>query len=225
MQPVQPDDGQATVARPREFDHEKALDAAVDCFWSRGVGATSVRDLANGMGINGPSLYNAFGDKRTLFVQALERYADRSMRSVIQRLERDHEPADRIRKFLGTLIEKSLADPDHRGCLIVNSALEISPDDAEITHLIASYLGEIEAFFRRSLDRGRADGVISATIDARDAARLLLGVVLGIRVAARFRPERALLEGMVRPVLGLLDPPVQGKPAVKRRSRPVIANV
>jgi TetR/AcrR family transcriptional repressor of nem operon len=200
------------LVRPRAFDDEKALDAAIACFWQRGLDATSVRDLAVEMGINGPSLYNAFGDKRALFAQALERYADRSMRSTIQRLEGRRSPKNAIREFLRLLIERSVTDPERRGCLIVNSALEVSPHDAELGGVIASYLGEIEAFFLRCLERGRASGEISKNIDSRDTARLLLGVVLGIRVAARSRPERALLNGMVRPVLRLLAQPTKYKP-------------
>lgn len=77
------------VARPRTFDGDKVLDAAIACFWSRGLEATSVRDLAEHMGIRGPSLYNAFGDKRALFARALERYATRTMR---ERITRQHGP-------------------------------------------------------------------------------------------------------------------------------------
>ena len=197
------------LARPREFTDETVLDAAINCFWQRGLGATSVRDLTTEMGINGPSLYNAFGDKHTVFARALERYAERSMRSTIRWLEKAHSPRNAIREFLRLLVEKSVKDPDRRGCLIVNSALEVSAHDAELGKLIASYLAEIEAFFRRSLRRGQESGEINKNINARDAARLLLGVVLGLRVAARSRPERALLEGMVRPALALLDPPVR----------------
>ena len=161
------------------------------------------------MGINGPSLYNAFGDKHTVFAQALERYAERSMRSTIRRLESSLSPWNAIREFLRLLVEKSVTDPDRRGCLIVNSALEVSPHDPKLGKLIASYLDEIEAFFRRCLRREQDSGEINKNIDARDAARLLLGVVLGLRVAARSRPERALLEGMVRSALAPLDPPVR----------------
>jgi Bacterial regulatory proteins, tetR family len=75
------------LARPRAFDDDKVLDAAINCFWQRGLGATSVRDLTAEMGINGPSLYNAFGDKHAVFARALQRYAERSMRSTIRRLE------------------------------------------------------------------------------------------------------------------------------------------
>ncbi|HUN97092.1 MAG TPA: helix-turn-helix domain-containing protein, partial [Bradyrhizobium sp.] len=69
------------MARPREFDEAVALEAAVECFWRRGYVATSVRDLAEKMGISAPSLYNTYGDKHELFVQALERYLDHSTRA------------------------------------------------------------------------------------------------------------------------------------------------
>lgn len=199
------------MARPRAFDDDEVLDAAIDCFWQRGLAATSVRDLTAEMGINGPSLYNAFGDKHALFARALERYAERSMRTNIRQMESAYSPKNAIREFLRLLIEKSMADPDRRGCMIVNSALEVSPHDTELGGVIASYLGEIETFFRRCLQRGQDAGEISRNIDARDTARLLLGVTLGIRVAARSRPERALLEGMVRPVIALLDDSVPPK--------------
>lgn len=193
------------MARPREFEEEAVLDAAIECFWRRGLEATSVRDLAEATGVNQPSLYNAFGDKRALFAQALERYATRSMRERIERLEQKHPPKEAIRAFFRELISRALSDPDHRGCLIVNSALEVAPHDAELKAVIASYLGEIEAFFYRCLERFRETGDLSPGVDPRDTARLFLGVLLGVRVAARAKPERALLEGMVRSALALLD--------------------
>ncbi len=161
------------------------------------------------MGINGPSLYNAFGDKRALFIRALGRYAELWMRQRIERLESKDSPKSAIREFLRELIERSIADQDRRGCLIVNSALEVSPHDVELRGVIASYLREIEMFFQRSLERGQQIGEIQPNMDPRETAHHFLGIVLGIRVAARSRPERALLEGMARPALALLDHPVR----------------
>jgi TetR/AcrR family transcriptional repressor of nem operon len=195
------------VARPRSFDEGKALDAAIACFWSRGLEATSVRDLADHMGIQGPSLYNAFGDKRTLFARALERYAARTMRERIARIESQHEPKTAIRTFIHEAIERSVSDPHRRGCLLVNSALEVAPHDTELRARIASYLEEIAAFFRRNIAAAQAAGTVPAGLDGADAARLLLGVLLGIRVLARTNPDRALLEGVARPALALLDGP------------------
>src|SRR5216684_2122933 len=86
----------ADMARPREFDDGAALDAAMDCFWRDGYEATSVRELASSMGITGTSLYNAFGDKRSLFRQVLQRYAERSTRERIARLESTLPPKQAV---------------------------------------------------------------------------------------------------------------------------------
>jgi TetR/AcrR family transcriptional repressor of nem operon len=149
------------VARPRSFDDDTALDAAIACFWSRGLTASSVRDLAGQMGIQGPSLYNAFGDKRTLFVRALERYATSTMRERIARFEHEHDPKTAIRAFVQDAIERSVSDPYRRGCLLVNSALEVAPHDAELRAPIADYLATSTRSLRSSgaasLLRGRRE--------------------------------------------------------------------
>ncbi|WP_411880851.1 TetR/AcrR family transcriptional regulator [Polaromonas sp. YR568] len=196
------------MARPRQFDEAAVLDAAVQCFWSRGYEVTSVRELAEGMGLTSASLYNAFGDKRALYRRSLEHYLEQSVRDRIRRFE-GLAPRDAVAAFLGEIVERSMGDLECRGCMLVNAALEIAPHDPEFRLVVAEELRQIEAFFRRCVGRGQKSGEISATVDAKDAARILLGVLMGIRVLARARPERALLEGIVRPALGLLDPPAR----------------
>lgn len=193
------------MARPREFDEATALEAAIECFWQRGYGATSVRDLADNMGISAPSLYAAYGDKHDLFVQALERYLDQSARALIKQLEESLPPKQAIRRFIDEIIKRSVADRERRGCFLVNSALEVAPHDKELGTFIADRLGEIEAFFYRSIKKAQTEGAVPPDRIAKDLARLLLGVLLGIRVLARSKPERALLEGVARPALALLD--------------------
>jgi TetR/AcrR family transcriptional regulator, transcriptional repressor for nem operon len=199
------------MGRLKSFDEDKVIDSAVDCFWSRGYEATSVRDLAERMGIGGASLYNTYGDKRTLFTKALERYANRSMRERIARLEASHRPKQAIRAFLTEIIERSLEDPDRKGCLLVNSALDVAPHDAAIGKVVAAYLDEIRAFFRRNAEAARAAGHAPRKIDPDVVADHLLGVVLGIRVLARTGAKRGLLEGVARPALELLDLPVRSR--------------
>jgi TetR/AcrR family transcriptional repressor of nem operon len=197
------------MPRPREFDEDAVLDAAMNCFWERGFEATSVRELAAEMGIASPSLYNAFGDKRALFRKALEHYSRHSPRARIARLESTLPPKEAVRTFITEIVERSLEDPDRRGCLLVNSALEIAPHDAEIGSDIAERFGEIEGFFRRTIAAAQTDGAIPPERSADDLARLMLGVVLGVRVLARSKPDRALLEGVARPALALLEWPDQ----------------
>src|ERR1700730_12530128 len=127
------------MPRPREFDEVAALEAAIDCFWHRGYAGTSVRDLATSMGISGPSLYNAFGDKHALFVQALGHYLDYSTRPRITRLE-SLPPKEAVRSFLAEIIDASVSDRERRGCFLINSALEVAPHDAEFRAVIADRL-------------------------------------------------------------------------------------
>src|SRR5258708_13631835 len=102
------------MARPREFDEVTALEAAIDCFWRHGYEATSVRDLADKMGISAPSLYNTYGHKHALFVQALERYLDHSTRTPIKPLEDSLPPKQAIRRFIEEIIERSVNDRERR---------------------------------------------------------------------------------------------------------------
>jgi TetR/AcrR family transcriptional regulator, transcriptional repressor for nem operon len=89
--------------------------------------------------------------------------------------------------------------------IVASRTLEVAPHDRELGAVIGGCLTEIEAFFRRSIKAAQKQGSVRTDLVPKDVARLLLGVVLGIRVLARVRPERALLEGVARPALGLLD--------------------
>lgn len=192
------------MARPREFDESAALDAAVLCFWRSGYEATSVRSLADNMGLTGASMYNAFGDKRTLYRLALERYLDIGMRDRMQRFERSLRPYQALQDFFADVIERSLADKEHKGCFLVNSALEVAPHDQELGRVVSKVLREIQGFFRRCIEAGQAEGTIVSSQPAERLSEMLLGCLMGIRVLARARPERGLLEGVVQPALALL---------------------
>ena len=193
------------MARPKEFDEAAVLDAAVQCFWTKGFEATSVRDLTDEMGIAGASLYNAFGDKRALYRRALDHYIAGSFVERARRIERALPPREAIGAFFREIIERSLKDRDRKGCMLVNSALEMAPHDREFQKVVADILVEVEMFFRRLVQAGQRNGSVSQSQPADDLARLLLGTLLGIRVLARARPERELLEGLTRPVFALLD--------------------
>src|SRR5260370_10080968 len=137
--------------------------------------------MAEAMGIGGASLYNAYGDKRELFIRSLERYANRSMRERFARIEARFEPKHAIGAFLAEIIDRSAKDPDCKGCLLVNSALDVAPHDAEIGRLVAAYLGEIRAFFKRSLLAARQAGPVDNGLHAEAGSAPLLGRPPGAR--------------------------------------------
>jgi TetR/AcrR family transcriptional repressor of nem operon len=204
------------MARPREFDEGAVLDAAIQCFWVRGYEATSVRDLAETMGIAGASLYNAFGDKRSLYQKALDHYVERSIADRMRRCE-GLGPRPAITGFFAEILARSLGDPERKGCMLVNAALEIAPHDPEFQQAVAAVLVRIETFFRRKVAAGQADGTITREQPAGDLARHLLGALMGMRVLARVRPEPDLLEGIARSIAALLDRRCDGVGKVTRR--------
>jgi len=191
------------MARPREFDETAVLEAAMNCFWARGFEQTSVRDLAEQMGITGASLYNAFGDKRSLFKQAFVYYLEQTVRERIARFER-LPPLAAIHAFFGEIIEHSVNDERRRGCMLVNVALELAPYDHEFQKLVVEEMVFLEGFFHRCIEAGQHDGSIDDTRPADELAKLLLSVLFGIRVLARTRPQREVLEGAANAALKLL---------------------
>ena len=191
------------MARPREFDETAVLEAAMNCFWARGFEQTSVRDLAEQMGITGASLYNAFGDKRSLYRQAFVHYLEQTVHDRVARLEK-LPPALAIRTFFDEIIERSVDDEQRRGCMLVNAALELAPYDPEVRQLVSEEMMFIEAFFRRCAAAGQQGGSIDGTRTPDDVGKLLLSVLLGIRVLARTDPRREVLEGAASAVLALL---------------------
>lgn len=194
------------MGRPREFHEADVLDAAVRAFWIRGFEATSMRDLARETGLACASLYNAFGDKRALYRRALDHYVGTGLDQRLARLAGELQPRQAIAAFFDDVIERSLADLERRGCMLVNSALELAPHDAEMRRLVALSLTRLETFFRDTVAAGQRDGTIAPERSADDLARTFLALLSGIRVLARSRPERDLLEGLLRPPMSLLDP-------------------
>ncbi|WP_196237439.1 TetR family transcriptional regulator C-terminal domain-containing protein [Bradyrhizobium elkanii] len=152
-----------------------------------------------------------------MYERSLNRYLDQMFRERIHRIESTFPPREAISAFHAEIIKRSLTDQQRRGCLLVNSAIESAPHDAQFLGIVATFLEEVEAFFLRCVSQGQREGTIARAHSAEDLSKSLLGVLLGIRVLARVRPERKLLEGLARPVLGLLDDTIQSRS--RRRAR------
>ena len=131
-------------------------------------------------------------------------------------------PLTAIRAFFEEIIDRSIDDEQRRGCMLVNAALELAPYDPEFRELVAEELSFIEAFFRRCVETGQKDGTIADTRPADELAKLLLSVLIGVRVLARTRPQREVLEGGPNSVVALLAAPAavhaSGRPSTRRRA-------
>lgn len=192
------------MARPRQFDADAALAAAQDAFWAKGYQATSTRELTQAMGLTQPSLYNAFGDKRSLFLLALDDYLNRTLRERIARMESTLPPDQALVVFFAESVERATSDPRHRGCMLINAALDASQEDPELRRVVADELATLRAFFERTVRAAQAAGTVAASHDPADVSAMLLTVQVGLRVLSRLMADRATLEASVRPTLAML---------------------
>ena len=189
----------------KQFDTDVVLDKAMQAFWARGYEATSVQDLVDCMGIKRGSLYATFGDKRALFMQALRRYDKLYRKDWIEGLVETGTPKQAILAAFDGAVDAVLKTGSRDGCLLVNTALELSPHDEEIAEIVAAGLTEMETFFREMILKGQAADDIPPRIDATHTARSLLGLLIGLRVLSRSRPDEALLRsiaGQARTLIG-----------------------
>ena len=189
----------------KQFDVDAALTRAMEAFWSNGYEATSTQDLLGHMGINRGSLYDTFGSKRRLFLDALRHYQATYQGPKIAAAARGRTPRETIGVLFDSLVSEALGDTDRCGCLLVNTALELAPHDEEIAEIVADGLRGIETFFRDTIERGRETGDIPERIDAVEVSRALLGLMIGMRVLARSRPDESLLESIAAQAKALLE--------------------
>ena len=192
------------MARPREFDEDTVLDTAMQRFWNNGYEATSMRDLAEHTGTTTPSLYNAFGDKRAIYRLVLDRYVRLALETCSAIFGSGDPPLRALERYFDATVEEVLADGLHKGCFVVNTALEVASHDEDFRDVVTEVFDEIQRHVRDCVAAGQRDGSILTSQPPADIARLALGIILGLRVLARTNPNRELLTGVVRPFFALL---------------------
>jgi TetR/AcrR family transcriptional repressor of nem operon len=192
------------MSRTRTVNDDIILDRALNVFWRCGYAGTSMRDLSKATGLGAAALYHRFSDKDGLFVETVRRYADDGLNERLTRLSGLPDPVAAIRGFLDEMIEMSVTDPDQRGCLLVNTALDGAPMSGAARDLVRSRLRDIENFFRGQLRRMVAADPTARDIDPDRMAETLFATVLAIRVLARLDADpdrfRRLAETALAPL-------------------------
>jgi TetR/AcrR family transcriptional repressor of nem operon len=194
------------MPRVRNIADDVVLNRAMSVFWRHGYAATSLRDLTRATGLSTAALYHRFIDKDGLFVEVLRHYADQGPSARVAGLSALSSPLDAIRGFFDELVAISAEDPQQRGCLLVNTALDGAAISAAARELVRARLGEVKTFFGAQLRRGIASGAIDAVIDIDTTADALLGTVLAIRVLARLDPDPDRLRLLADHSLAQLPP-------------------
>lgn len=192
------------MPRTKEFEPEAALHSAMELFWSKGYEATSMSELLGGMGIGRGSFYGTFGNKRSLFLAALDRFEQTRTAWVLEALEERESPMEAIRYVFERTVDGLVGFEPRRGCLLANTAVELAPHDPEVAERISHYIRRTEDAFERAIQRACFAGDISEEQNTRALARFLVNSLHGLRVTARAGADRETLEDTVEVVLGAL---------------------
>jgi TetR/AcrR family transcriptional repressor of nem operon len=192
------------VARPREFDLDKALDRAMRVFWARGYEATSVDDLCAATELSRSSLYAAFGGKRALLIRSLDRYTDLGTDRIAAILARP-PIREALAALLREFIDQIVAGPGRSGCFVGNCAAELARGDRGAVASVRRSLARIEATFRDALERAQARGELSANTNVTALARFLTSGFQGLRLIGKVAPDRAALDDIAFVMMRALD--------------------
>ena len=192
------------MARPKEFDQSAALDRAMDTFWQRGYDGTAVQDLCSAMDLNPGSLYGAFGDKRALFLAALDRYMETVSTLAIGCIGSAPSGMGGLRAFFGELIAGMTGGKRKWGCLVTNSAAELSLRDPEVAEKVQRHFARVTAVFAGALARAQAAGELAEGAGPQSAPYLVC-LLQGLNVLAKTRPPKKDLEHIVAVALAGLS--------------------
>lgn len=183
------------MARPREFDRDEALDKAMRLFWARGYAATSTEELVSAMGIGRQSLYDTFGDKRQLYLEALRRY--HTVRAEVPGLPAPGQSIiEAIRQMLLHVLEKPEGERE-MGCMGINATTAFCGSEPEALALARRTAERIEHAYSALVELGVARGEFRPGLDARAAGRFLYVTLQGLTVRAQAgAPPEALREAI-----------------------------
>jgi TetR/AcrR family transcriptional regulator, copper-responsive repressor len=191
--------------RPRAYQPDVALGKALDLFRKDGFAATSLDDLSAATGMNRPSLYGAFGDKRELFIKSYQRYRE-DARAAMAGIFRDELP---IRQRLARIYTVALdiylsGDAGPRGCFTVMTAASEAVSDPDIRAMVLEGFSELDKAFAACFRRAREKGELPASADPVVLAQLASATIHTIAIRARARTPRGELEAIVNGAIDLM---------------------
>ena len=194
------------MARPREFDMDQALDAAMGTFWTQGYEATSMTDLVEATGLQKGSLYKAFVDKHDIFMQSLSRYLDGASQKMSEVLSGTPTPVDGLRGWLLGVVLLCRDQPVQRGCFAMNTAVELGPHDPEARALIKRHHARASSLLTETIVSGQQLGQIRTDISAETLSKSLFVFSAGMLGTTKVLGDSVNTEEMIEAALTMIAP-------------------
>lgn len=193
------------MARTKNFNQEEVLDKAVQLFWRKGYNETSANDLVKELGLSRSSLYDTYGDKKTLFINSLNRYRKTVVAEMIKIIDNSTDVKSTLKDIFRLIIEQDIEAKIPKGCFIVNSAIELSSYDHEIAKIVELNQLGIEEALEKAIIKGQKNGTVSNIQKATDLAKFFYNSIVGIRVSMKYSKFRTSLDAITKINLSILE--------------------
>lgn len=187
------------------FDRAEALDRAMALFWRKGYANTSIEDLVTETGVSRYGLYGLYGDKRGLFVAALDLYCDRQTDAFLRSLEAPGARLANVREFFAAMSGFLQEPAASAGCLVCNSAVEFAGADKTVAERLAQHFERVEAAFFEALARAKAAGEIGTAAEPRALAIYLSGIAQAAFIQLRAGASATKVETFLSTALTVID--------------------
>jgi len=189
------------MVRTRTFDPSTALKQAVELFASKGYSETSMEDIVKATGVSRYGIYGTFGNKRELFEQALDRYADSMGKQAFLRLLEPDASIEHIRKIFQERVEDMCCQEENKGCLFIHTAMELAPKDDDLRDVLQKFMRRMGKLFAVGLDSAKERGEVRSDLDVKAAGELLTSTMFGLAVLGRSGFQREALGDIVENTL------------------------
>jgi TetR/AcrR family transcriptional repressor of nem operon len=191
------------VARTKEFDEDAVLLKAMRLFWEQGYEKTSMMDLVSHMGVHKRSMYDTFGDKHSLYIKAIKRYSEMIEQSVKRSMKGARSAEEAIKLLLETVIRRE-EEESPKGCLMVNTAVELAPHDSESRAWVNQSLTDSEQLIRELIEEGQQSGEIDKTLNAEWLSYYFNNAFTGLRIMAKVTDDREKLKQIIETTMSIL---------------------
>ena len=183
------------MARPKAFSREKAQMQALQLFWRKGYSATSVADLTSALHLSRSSMYDTFGDKRTLFLEALRLYSEQVISRTARTLQ-ESSPLAGIQALFDALTAGVGSETDAMGCFMVNAVAELVPYDADVTAIAVAYSDSLQRLLAEAVTQGALQHTVTRKQTPKQLAAYLFNAMQGIRIIIKSGATREQVDAV-----------------------------
>lgn len=192
------------MARTKVFDEQEVLEKALNLFWEKGYNATSAQDLVDTLGISRSSMYDTYGDKHSLFIQALQQYRKERIDPLFNGVDDADDIEQYIKDVFIAVKLESLSETHAKGCFMVNSSVELAPSDDDVAIIVNNIMKDTITALTKAIKKGQKIGVFTNKFSAQSLAQFVFNSLNGLRVTVKLDTNKKMFEDIVNICLATL---------------------